>query len=149
MIKLQHASWTVSGLLLIVATAGATGPDIQIGANIVSPTIVEATAVTEVLFTTATGVLTVTVPGPTGTAVAIEVAPLQLFSCAGLVQSNQDNMLTCLWPTSPLATEGAPPDPQIIAQLVVNDGTLNGSQGVSLSIAEGENAQIVATVAYN
>lgn len=151
MIPHKYFAWFAACVLLMVAVARAATSNITVGASVMSPVVVEATAVTEVLSSTATGVINVTVPGPGGAPVVLEVSPVQLFTCAGLVQPEGQNMLSCLWPTSRLNQGNTPTelDPEEFFELVVNDGTLNGTEGVSLSVLEGERSQVKAIVAYN
>jgi len=103
----------------------------SVGATIISPAYVAAAAVTQVLFGTSTGAFTLSIPGAaadggTGTEAGAPAGGLALTSA-----------------------DGSPPSGEQLAALTVTDGTLNGEQGVSFSLAGDGITQLMGTVAFN
>ena len=104
-------------------------------ATVVSPSFVDAAAVTQLLFSPSPGVLTISIPGAAGSggtspASGEAGAPGSGFAAPGA------------------AADGSL-DPAALAALVVSDGTLAGGQGVSLALASLGDDQVAFTVAYN
>ena len=120
--------WPQGLALAAAATAAAS-------ATILSPAVVQADAVTQLLFSPSPGVLTISIPGAAGSGGSSPVsgeagAPGSGFAAPGA------------------AADGSL-DPAALAALVVSDGTLAGGQGVSLALASLGDDQVAFTVAYN
>jgi hypothetical protein len=102
--------------------------------SIVSPSSVETTALTQVLFITSTGVFTLSIPGTLSSVANERTGGGSNLSDVGIVFTS---------------TDGSLPSSQELSVLTVSDGTLNGGQGVSFTFAGDGEKIVVGTLAYN
>jgi hypothetical protein len=145
-----HWPWVC--VAVMVSAAHAADVQAPVGASIVSPSDAATTAATQVLFSTSTGVFSLSIPGAATPAGLPVVRASELFMCLGRVQTDREDLLTCLWPSSPLALKPSVGTPSVddLFAVMVTDGTLNSTEGVSLSINTVDGAsRVVAIVAYN
>lgn len=86
----------------------------------------------QLLFSSAPGVLTLSIPGSSG---------------SGSTTGGTDASGTPVFSFS--SADGSGPGLTQLAELALSDGTLAGGQGVSLALSGGEGETVVAVVAYN
>jgi hypothetical protein len=89
---------------------------------------------TQLLFSAAPGVLTISIPGSSGNG-------------SSIASSGTDATGTPVFSFS--SADGSGPGLTQLAELALSDGTLAGGQGVSLALSGGEGETLVAVVAYN
>jgi len=111
-------------------TVHSAGASASAAATIVAPVSTSAsitTAFTQTLFSTSTGVLTIRIPG----------APMKIMSVEYSCGMTNSLAKACNAPTT---------------LQVVNDGTLNGSHGISISLTQGDGNSpdaVMAMLNYN
>ena len=119
---------------LAVAAAQAASGTASVTATVVSLADVQAAASSQLLFSSAPGVLTLSIPGSSGNG-------------SSIASSGTDATGTPVFSFS--SADGGGPGLTQLAELALSDGTLAGGQGVSLALSGGEGETLVAVVAYN
>lgn len=126
------AAAVCSCLQLAHSWAATASAEATASATIVSPATVAADAAAQLLFGSAPGVLTLSIPGS---------------GSAGSGSGGADATGTPVFTYT--GSGGSGPGLTQLAELALGDGTLAGGQGVSLALSGSEGDTVVAIVAYN
>lgn len=144
----------VAGFAYVVGMVHAATSEVKSSVTIINPASIASAVATQVLLGTSTGYLSIQIPG---SAEAVRAAgsnePQRISLCFGTTVETQDNLLSCIYPKQISDAENkpidSPPALEKIQFLSVNDGTLNGTHGVSLLIFEDSNQRLIAIVEFN